>query len=161
MNLEQDHSFYELMNDAELYLVSFPCNSDGEGPFWNGHGALEKFPNGYQEHSELMMVHLGNDTYRLAVNPIFQPPSTLHWGDEFFARQDQSNSLEITHVKTNQRFKHTSILMHINSDHPMSKKIHELGGGWECVAVGISTISIPQENWKQFREQFESWTRTL
>lgn len=157
MDLDQGHDFYELMKGAELYLVSFPCNSDGEGPFWDEHGALEKFPNGHQEHSELMMVHLGDDTYRLAVNPIFEPPSTLHWGDEFLAQLDQYNTLEINQIKTDQRFKHTTILMQINSNHPMSKKIHELGGGWECVAGGISIISIPKENW----EQFESWERTL
>ena len=72
MSLEQDHGFYELMKGAELHSVSFPCNSDGEGPFWDEHGALEKFPNGYQEHSELWIVHLGDDTYRLAVNPVFE-----------------------------------------------------------------------------------------
>jgi hypothetical protein len=47
--------------------------------------------------------------------------------------------------------------MQITLEHPISKKIHELGGGWECVAEGFSTISIPQEHW----EQFESWKRTL
>lgn len=150
MNIEPDQEFYKLMEGSTLYRVSFPCNSDGEGPFWDEHGNLEKFKDGYQEYSELMMVYLGRNAYRLAENPIFESPTTLNWGDEFIAQKGQSDTLEITQVKINQRFKHLKIVMRMDAQHPMSKKIHELGGGWESVAGGLLTISIPKENWKEF-----------
>jgi len=153
MNPTHEHCFYKLLAGAEEFMVSFPCTSDGEGPFWDMDGSLINLPNGYRECSRLLMVALGNDMYRIAANPFLEAPTTLNWGDEVFARVGYENTLELTKIKTNQRFRHTIWLMQIDSEHPLSKKIHEFGGGWECVAGGIVTISIPNENW----EEFERW----
>lgn len=91
--------------------------------------------------------------YRLAANPFLEASTTLHWGDEVFARVGNGNTLELTKIKTNQRFRHSSTLIQIDSEHNLSKKIRELGGGWEFVAGRLVTISIPNEKW----DKFESW----
>lgn len=148
-----EHSFYQMLTGAKEFLLSFPVDSNGEGPFWAQDGSLINSPDGYQECSKLMMVDLGNNSFRIAENPFLEAPTTLHWGDEVFACLSNENTLELTQINANQRFRHMTTVMRIDAEHPMSKKIHELEGGWECVAGGLVTITIPSNNW----DEFESW----
>lgn len=147
-------AFYNLFADYEVFELSFPCNADGEGPFWNNDGSLIVYPDGSIQSTNLRVVELENGRYRLAENPIFEALITLFWGDEFVAMRHGSNFLELTSVVIPQQFRHQSYSSSfgITSGSPMSNKIHELGGGWETVMGGLLTISLPSQSWADFNE---------
>lgn len=69
----------------------------------------------------------------------------LNWGDEFYAGTAGDGSLTLTHVVMPQAFVHQRFLTSapFDNDMPVARLIHELGGGWEAVAGGILTITVP------------------
>jgi hypothetical protein len=78
--------FYEQLNGAEKFSLSFPLGSDLAGPFWTDAGELLR-PDGIEtEVEDIEAIVLGNDRYRLT-EQCMGPFSSLrlHWGDEFIA----------------------------------------------------------------------------
>lgn len=146
--------FYSLLAGSERFELVFPCNSDEEGPFWNDDGSLISFTDGGVQSTTVRLVELGAGRYRLAENPIFEAPTTLHWGDELIASQNENCELELLSVVVPQRFRHLSTVSspEVSSESSISNKIHELGGGWESVMVGLLTVTLPAEKWADFNE---------
>lgn len=147
-------SFYSLLSGSERFELIFPCNSDEEGPFWNDDGSLIHYLDGSIQSTTVRLVELGAGRYRLAENPIFEVPTTLHWGDELNASPNETGELELLSVAAPQRFSHLSTISspEVALGSSISNKIHELGGGWESVMGGILTITLPAEKWPDFSE---------
>lgn len=146
--------FYSLLAGSKRFELIFACNSDEAGPFWNDDGSVIRYPDGSIQSTTVQLVELGASRYRLAQNPIFEAPTTLHWGDELIASQNENCELVLTTIVIPRRFSHLSTISspEVNSGSSISNKIHELGGGWESVMGGLLTVTLPAEKWADFNE---------
>lgn len=91
-------------------------------------------------------VQLGPDHFRL----VFRSdgpfsPLRLHWGDEFIATPRDDGALTLIRVLTPQPYAHYRLLISggFGRDAPAAMLVHEMGGGWEPVAGGILTFTVP------------------
>ena len=76
----------------------------------------------------------------------------LHWGDEFIATTAEVGSLSLVSVVVPRPYVHHRFLAPTvgNNDLPEAAFVHELGGGWESVAGGVLTLSVPAARSSEF-----------
>lgn len=139
------HAFYQTLENAQPYLLRYQLGSDESGPKWSPSGSIVD-KCGEIEIEPIEAVSLGNDLYRLA--EICNGPFSflqLRWGDEFFADLTLGNELAITGVKTPLSYQHYQLITSraFSTDDPLSDVVHQFSGGWEVVAVGMLTITVP------------------
>ena len=135
--------FTELLRGATARNLVFPRNDQSEGPFWLEDGSVIEYKSGQTSDATLRVVALGAGKFRLAENPCFEDLTTLHWGDEFYASENNAGDLVITQIDVPLKFKHqTSIVggsINLNSDY--FQQIVEQGGNWELIAGGIMMVT--------------------
>ena len=146
--------FYDLLKGAQKYDLEFPVDENDEGPHWDDEGTPITMLTSSSEFVSVLVVPLGNGRYRLAENLVFEPLTTLNWGDEFQAMEVSSKYLKLTKVVMPMRFRHEHKLIcgPLTQGSKLSNRIHELDGGWEIVAGGILTVTLPIENWDKLND---------
>lgn len=137
--------FYDLFEGAEPLMLVFPA-CDCAGPFWDDEGNLVRQPDDEMAGERIEAVRLGPVHYRLACRS--DGPFSclrLYWGDEFYASTAGDGSLTLTRVVVPRPFAHHRFLTSapFGNDTPAAMLVHELGGGWEAVAGGMLTMSVP------------------
>ena len=145
--------FYELFEGAEKFTLTFPLTRDCVGPDWLESGELVRSNNEGIETEEIEAVSLGGNRYRLAERCLGPFTSLgLYWGDEFFADCDVGNALNLTKVVVPRTFEHFHWLTSggFKNENPIAELVHEVGGGWETVAVGILTLTVPASRVQEF-----------
>jgi hypothetical protein len=152
--MKNQSRFYDLLENAKPYQLIFSCDSFDEGPQWDANGKATSVKGGHETEVEVWLIALGEDLYRLARNTFLEPPTTLHWGDEFIAMKTANGALVFNGVMKPPKFTHQkngSFFPTTGSD--LANKIHELGGGWETIANYFSIVTLPIEN----LQLFQSW----
>lgn len=150
--------FYALFQGAKEFVLVFPADEDGYGPFWNESGELDVRRVGSQSEEEVDLVELGGGLYRLA-NRLLGPFTglRLYWGDEFFAEPAADNELILSRVAMPRMFKHYQFMASgpLSNDNQIAQIIHSHGGGWEAVAMGMLTITVPANAVVDFEQEME------
>lgn len=138
--------FYAQFEGARDFVLSFPADKDGVGPFWQESGELDLSLGTEQAEEDVALVNIGADHYLLACRHS-GPFSTLrlHWGDEFMAERTADNALILTRIIAPRKFKHYRFVASepFNNDNPIAQVVHRHGGGWETVAGGMLTLTVP------------------
>lgn len=147
--------FYNLVEGATETVLHFPADGDSGGPFWNDQGKLDLERGADWEEEEVGVVSLGGSRYRLSER-MMGPFSILrlYWGDEFTADQTEDGELRISSVVVPRHYVHFRFLTSgpkFSNDHPLAKHLHAMGGGWETVASGMLTLTVPDEHGKEFQ----------
>lgn len=153
MKPEYPSAFYGLVEEATEAVLLFPADGDSGGPFWNERGELDCVPCKDWDEEDVGIVTLGGNRYRLAER-LMGPFSglRLYWGDEFEADQTDDGTLTITSVVVPRRYAHFRFLASkFNNHHPLAKHLHAMGGGWETVATGMLTLTVPVEHGPEFK----------
>ena len=72
---------------------------------------------------------------------------SLSWGDEFNADKGEDGTLRLTSVCMLRLYVHFRLLTSggFSNDHQLAQHLHSLGGGWEAVAGGVLTLTVPAE----------------
>lgn len=151
--------FYDQLTGAEKFSLIFPLERDCVGPDWLDSGDLVRAEDVEPETEIVEAVSLGSDLYRLAERCLGPFSSLrLHWGDEFFADRLQGNTLKLTKVVVPRPFDHYRFLISggFNNSNPIAELVHEVGGGWETVAVGILTLTVPTLRTKEFQSNMNA-----
>lgn len=151
--------FYQALENAQAYLLKFPIGSDGTGPSWGTSGVILDHGSPQMEVEPIEAVPLGNDLYRLAEVEAGPFSSLrLRWGDEFFADMIGNHELAIRQVKVPLCYQHYLLITsgHPFSDDPLSEVIHQCSGGWEVMAGGILTITVPMADAEAFELEAKS-----
>ena len=147
--------FYDLLNGAEKFSLVFPPSQEGTGPYWLETGDLVCADGVDAEDEDIKAVPLGEDRYRLAEKS-FGPFSSLrlHWGDEFIAERVDGNVLQLSSVVMPRRFEHYRFLTSpgFTSDNPIAMIVHQEDGGWETVAGGMLTLTVPMLRVAEFQQ---------
>lgn len=146
-------AFYNLFDGARRVTLAFPV-TDSIGPFWDEDGALLHSPGDTLAQEDIEAVQIGGDHYRLACRSD-GPFSVLrlHWGDEFITENNaRLGLLRLVRVVMPQPYMHHRILVseQLQNDQPAARLAHELGGGWETVAVGQLTLTVPASRAAEF-----------
>lgn len=143
--------FYDALEGAHEYVLLYPVRT-GEcvGPHWNEEGAL--IP-GELEEEDILAVPLGGGRYRLA-ELCFGPFSgcLLRWGDEFEG-DAEGNTLTLRRVVVPPAYQHYFWVTSGGGDlenTALGDLLHRYGGGWEVVAGGMLTVSVPVANLEDF-----------
>ena len=146
--------FYDQLTGAEYFRLVFPLGQDGAGPYWLDSGELVR-PNGVEiEAEDIEAVSLGGNRYRLAERCLGPFSSLrLHWGDEFFADWSEGNTLRLTNLVVPRPFKHFRFLTSagFNNSNHIAVIVHAVGGGWESVACGVLTLTVPTLRAQEFQ----------
>jgi len=153
MKPEYPSAFYGLVEEATEAVLLFPADGDSGGPFWNERGELDCVRCKDWDEEDVGIVALGGNRYRLAER-LMGPFSglRLYWGDEFEADQTDDGTLTITSVVVPRRYAHFRFLASkFNNDHPLAKHLHAMDGGWETVATGMLTLTVPVEHGPEFQ----------
>lgn len=143
-------NFYSLVEDAVDAVLEFPFDEDSVGgPFWHDDGQLDLKHCKEWDQEDVGVVPLGGDRYRLAERQM-GPFSglRLYWGDEFIANKGEDGTLRLTSVCMPRPYSHFrfSTSGGFNNEHQLAQHLHALGGGWEAVAVGMLTLTVPSAN---------------
>jgi hypothetical protein len=142
-------SFYSLVEGAPEAVLEFPVDGDSGGPFWSDDGELDLVRCKEWDREEVRVVPLGGNRYRLAERR-FGPFSvlTLYWGDEFNADKRKDGALRLTSICVPQSYAHFRFLAsgRFDNEHELARHLHSLGGGWETVAGGMLTLTVPAEH---------------
>ena len=144
--------FYNLLAGATRATLVFPADEDSIGPFWNERGELDVKRGPDWSEEDVAVVPLGEKRYRLAVR-MMGPFSALklHWGDEFMAEPTGGDELTLRSVIMPQRFAHFCFPVGgFGNLHPLAEHLHAMGGGWELVAEGMLTLTVPAERSPEF-----------
>lgn len=145
--------FYDDLSDAQKFSLTFPLDNEGSGPYWLDSGELVSANATESDVEDIEAVVLGNDRYRLA-EQCMGPFSNLrlHWGDEFIAKLLEGNKLLLVKLVVPRQFEHFRFLTArgFNNSNPVAELVHELGGGWETVAIGMLTITVPASKAQEF-----------
>lgn len=154
-----ESDFYKNLENAQVYSLSFPADQDGIGPYWDESGklAIEKLACKVDEPVEL--VKLGNGRYRLAEKSVGPFSSLrLYWGDEFLGKSLGGNEIELLGILVPLKFKHYSFMVSsgFDNENSLARLVHQNSGGWELVAGGMLTISIPIANVMNFENQLNT-----
>lgn len=139
--------FYGLVEEGTEAVLLYPADGDAGGPFWNERGELDLVRGKDWGEEDVGIVPLGGNRYRLAER-LMGPFSglRLYCGDEFTADQTDDEMLRITSIVVPRRYTHFRFLASkFNNDHPLAKHLHAMGGGWEKVASGMLTLTVPAE----------------
>ena len=138
--------FYDDLTGADKFGLIFPLDNEAAGPYWLDSGELNCADGAESEVEDIEAVVLGNDRYRLA-EKCMGPFSSLrlHWGDEFIAEHLDGNKLLLTKMVVPRKFEHFRFLTSagFKNSNPVAELAHKLGGGWETVAIGMLTITVP------------------
>ncbi len=141
--------FYVLVEDAADAVLEFPADGDSGGPFWNVDGQLDLVRCKEWEQEDVGVVPLGGNRYRLAERRV-GPFSglRLYWGDEFNADKGDDGTLRVISVCVPRPFAHFRFLTSggFSNEHQLARHLHSLGGGWEAVAGGMLTLTIPSSS---------------
>ncbi len=137
-------------------MLVFPA-CDFAGPFWDDAGELIRQPGDELAGERIEAVRLAPQHYRLACRS--DGPFSclqLYWGDEFYASTAGDGSLTLNRVAMPRPFAHHRFLTSapFGNGMPAATLVHELGGGWEAVAGGMLTISVPTEQSDEFLCRF-------
>lgn len=137
--------FYAQFEGASQYRLRYPVDENDLGPYWLELGELIAGAGG-QVWERIEAVDLGADRYRLAckVNAPFSG-LRLNWGDEFLAEVAGRNRLRLLRVATPLAYRHYSLIVprRLDNEEPLAVLVHRFGGGWEAVAGGMLTLSVP------------------
>ena len=151
--------FYDQLFGAEKFRLIFPLARDCVGPDWLESGELVR-KNGWEpEIEEIEAVSLGGNRYRLAERCLGPFTSLrLYWGDEFFADRSQGNKLNLTKVVVPRTYEHYRWLISagFKNENPIAELVHEVGGGWETVAVGMLTLTVPALRVQEFHSRMNA-----
>ena len=153
MKPEYPSAFYGLVEGATEAALLFPADGDSGGPFWNEQGELDLVRCEDWDEEEVGIVPLGGNRYRLAER-LFGPFSRLrlYWGDEFTADKIDDGKLRITSVVVPRRYANFRFISsRFNNNHPLANHLHAMGGGWEIVATGMLTLTVPAEHGAEFQ----------
>lgn len=146
--------FYDQLVGAEKFSLIFPLSEDCAGPSWLESGELVHSGDG-----EIEAVSLGGNRYRLAERCLGPFSSLwLHWGDEFFANRSEGNALTMTHLALPRPFEHFRYLTSggFKNANPIAELEHEVGGGWETVAGGMLTLTVPAWRAQEFQSRMNA-----
>ena len=82
----------------------------------------------------------------------------MYWGDEFFADRSQGNTLNLTKVVVPRTNEHVRWLISggFKNENLIAQLVHEVGGGWETVAVGILTLTVPALRAHEFHSRMNA-----
>jgi hypothetical protein len=153
---DESTDFYNLFENAEQFQLLYPTDEDGIGPRWDDSGSLAN--SATNEIEEVLAIPLGSGRYRLA-EQVHGPFSclTIHWGDEFFAILEGEN-LRMTRMAIPMKFRHYRFIGQtgFGNDTAIAKTVQSLGGGWECVAGGLVTLSVPSKRDAEFRAAMDA-----
>jgi hypothetical protein len=148
MNQNSAHPspFYAQFDDATEFTLCFPTDEDGAGPYWLESGELDASQGRSRSCEKVEAVDLGDGRYRLAFKG--EGPFSglrLNWGDEFVAEAAGVKKLQFQRVSTPRAYKHFRLMVSagFNNENPLAKLVHRFGGGWECVAGGMLTLTVP------------------
>jgi hypothetical protein len=149
--------FYLLLEGAIEVVLKFPVDGDFVGPRWDdSSGEIDRSACPEWEEERVAVVPLGGNRYRLAER-LMGPVSglTLHWGDEFRAQDDVDGVLRLVAVCVPRPFVHYRFLTRagFNNQEPIAQRLHAIGGGWESVAGGMLTLTVPSA----FAGKFQRW----
>ncbi len=148
--------FYGLFDGARAYELRFPCNEHGVGPILLDTGETDA--SRCTEHSDepIAAVALGNDRYRLAER-CAGPFSglTFNWGDEFIAMAVEGGTLVFERLVLPRAFLHWRMIgsSGFSNENPFAQLLHRYGGGWESIAGGLLTFTVPAASTEQFAEE--------
>jgi hypothetical protein len=145
--------FYKITVDGSEISLEFPADEQGIGPFWNEDGIIDLSKFEYWDEEIVSIVSLGDNRYRLAVNPSPFSGIRLYWGDEFIANKIRENTLRITSICTPQPYFHARLMISgtFNNEHQVAHYLHSHNGGWEAMAGGILTLTVPAEHRSEFQ----------
>jgi len=156
MNNKYPSTFYELFEGSKDVTLHFPANQNEGGPYWDDAGNLDLSKCDEDGAEEVGVVNLEGGRYRLAEKG-FGPFSSLllNWGDEFIARETGTGDLELLSVATPAKFKHYQSIGGgpFSNESSLAELIHRCGGGWETVAMGLLTISIPVDKVDEYERE--------
>lgn len=140
--------FYALFENGVQYELSFPCDEDGGGPHLQADGSIDADRCKEQSSEPVVAVSLGNGHYRLAER-CAGPFSglSIDWGDEFIATEIEESQLLFEQLVMPRRFVHWHIIGSSGSSntHPFAELLHRFGGGWESIAGGMMTFTVPSD----------------
>ena len=154
--------FYSLVEPATQFTLRFPYVDDIDFYELDSHKDGAASPRELVEEP-VMLVPLGQDRYRLAerLDGVFSELS-MNWGDEFIAEDSGPGRLTFQRMVEPRKFVHFRLITSpgFRSQTRVIGHIHRCGGGWETVAGGVLTITIPVEGAKEFiaaMEQDKLW----
>lgn len=159
MEQSNPSSFYDQLTGAEKFSLVFPLDHDGAGPYWLESGELVRADGGETEAEDIEAVSLGGKRYRLTERCIGPFSSLrLHWGDEFFADRPAGNTLSLTKLVVPRLFEHFRFLISggIKNNNPIAEIVHAVGGGWEAVAGGMLTLTVPAFRVQEFQSKMNA-----
>jgi hypothetical protein len=159
IDIPSPSTFYSLFDGARNVTLFFMADHECVGPYWNELGELDASRGQQSTDEDIAAVSLGTDRYRLAER-CYGPFSALrlHWGDEFLASPQGDNELALQKVLTPRKFMHYRFLASgvFNNENPVAQLLHSLGGGWETVAGGMLTLTVPAEMSDEFLQRMKS-----
>ncbi len=155
MNKCNDHPspFYAQFDDAVVATLCFPADEDGVGPYWLESGELDASQSCSRSCEKVEVVDLGNGRYRLAFkNGGPFSGLRLNWGDVFVAEGAVGKQLELLRVTSPPDYKHFEFMVSssFNNESPLAKLAHRFGGGWEAIAGGMLTLTVPTSTASDF-----------
>lgn len=145
--------FYALFESARTFELRFPCDEDGYGPLLLETGEIDA--GRCLEYSEepIGAVLLEEGCYRLAER-CAGPFSGLAFnrGDEFIAKAIDDDVLIFERLVLPRKFVHCRMIgsSGFSNQNPFAELLHRHGGGWESIAGGILTFTIPVATVEQF-----------
>jgi len=147
--------FYALFDDVTESTLCFPTDEDEVGPYWLESGDLDTSQGSSRSCEKVEVVNLGDGKYRLALKS--DGPFSglrLNWGDEFVAEESGKNRLQLLRVVTPPAYKHYQLLVPrgFDNENPLARLAHSFGGGWECIAGGMLTLTVPSTTAADFEE---------
>lgn len=155
--IEHNRPFYALLEPAAEFVLRFPYSEDVDSANTEFMGKVANDKNATEDES-VALVSLGGCRYRLAekLDGLFSV-LPLNWGDEFFAETIGEHMLKFLNTASPLKYAHFRSLTstQFTSQELASDLIHRFKGGWEVVAGGMLTISIPVEKVQDFRAEME------
>jgi hypothetical protein len=154
---QQLSPFYAFLEPTAEFVLRFPYSEDLDTANMEFTGKVtdDKYAT---EDESVALVSLGGCRYRLA-EKLDGPFSVLplNWGDEFIAESIGERLLKLVESASPQKYAHFRSLtaMQFSSRELASDLIHRFDGGWEVVAGGMLTISVPVEKVQEFRAAME------
>lgn len=144
---EYPSPFYAQLEPSSKFVLEYPYVEDVDFTKLQFTGTEEQV--NWEVAEELVaLVDLGGGLFRLA-EKLDGPFSGLpmSWGDEFFALVSGPGKLRFQRMDTPQKYSHLRLFLSspFEADGRASELIHQHGGGWEVVASGMLTATVPVE----------------
>jgi len=153
--------FYHLVDGGVPAVLKFPVDKDQIGPYWEEDGQLVAAHLDNWEEEDVLVAPLGGNRYRLceAEHGLFSK-LLLMWGDEFFASDEQQGVLCLRSVVMPRPFVHFRFITSapFGNDNALAKDVHAMGGGWETLAGGVLTLTVPAARAEEFQRLMQGDT---